>query len=256
MAAHIHQFLCLKDNFGVLIHDPETGRTACVDAPEAAPILAALAEKGWTLTDILITHHHADHTQGIPALKASYREARVVGPAKEADRIGSLDLALGEGDIVAVGTLAARVIAVPGHTSGHIAYHFEAEDVLFAGDTLFALGCGRPFEEPPRVLFHSLMKLARLRGETQVYCGHEYTLSNARFAVAVDGGNAMVTARAAEVERLVAEGIFTLPTTIALERATNPFLRAEERDLKDALGMPDADAVDVFATLRERKNRA
>jgi hydroxyacylglutathione hydrolase len=255
MTAHIHQFLCLKDNFGVLIHDPETSRTACVDAPEAAPILTALAEKGWDLTEILITHHHADHTQGIPALKAKYPKARVVGPNKEAAKIGALDLSLGEGDYVAVGSLTARVIEVPGHTSGHIAYHFEDEDVLFAGDTLFALGCGRPFEEPPRVLFHSLMKLARLRGETQVYCGHEYTLSNARFALAVDGGNAMVKARAAEVERLVAAGAFTLPTTIALERATNPFLRAEDEDLKEAVGMPDADEVDVFTYLRERKNR-
>ncbi|WP_158809654.1 hydroxyacylglutathione hydrolase [Beijerinckia sp. L45] len=255
MIAHIHQFLCLSDNFGVLIHDPETRRTASIDAPDAGPILKALADKDWELTDILVTHHHADHTQGIPGLKAKFPDVRIVGPAKEADKIGCLDVAVGEADYVHVGALKAAVIEVPGHTAGHIAYHFEAHDILFAGDTLFALGCGRPFEAPPRVLFHSLMKLARLRGETQVYCGHEYTLSNARFALSVDGSNALLQERVAEIESLVAAGAFTLPTTIALERATNPFLRADEESLKQSIGMANADDVDVFTELRERKNR-
>jgi hydroxyacylglutathione hydrolase len=256
MVAHIHQFLCLSDNFGVLIHDPETRRTAAIDAPDAAPIIEALAAKEWNLTDILVTHHHADHTQGIPGLKAKFPEARIVGPAKEADKIGCLDVAVGETDFVEVGALKAAVIEVPGHTAGHVAYHFEAHDILFAGDTLFALGCGRPFEAPPHVLFRSLMKLARLRGETQVYCGHEYTLSNARFALSIDGANEMLKERVAEIERLVAAGSFTLPTTIALERATNPFLRADEESLKAAIGMANADGVEVFAALRERKNRS
>ena len=256
MTAQIHQFLCLSDNFGVLLHDPETRRTATIDAPEAGPILEALACKGWELTDILVTHHHADHTQGIPALKAKYPGARIAGPAKEADKIGCLDVLLNEGDSVHVGALEAEIIEVPGHTAGHIAFYFEDEDVLFAGDTLFALGCGRPFEAPPAVLFHSLMKLARLRGETQVYCGHEYTLSNARFAVSVDGANTLLRERAAEIERLRAAKAFTLPTTIAIERATNPFLRADDPSLKAALGMADADATEVFAALRERKNRS
>ena len=255
MAAHVHQFLCLTDNYGVLVHDPETRRTAAIDAPDATAVLHALEETGWALTDILVTHHHADHTQGLPKLKELYPNVRVTGPAKEADTIGLLDVALREGDAVSVGTLEARVLEVPGHTLGHIAYLFDADALLFAGDTLFALGCGRPFETPPAVLHQSLTKLARLPGSTAVYCGHEYTLSNARFALTVDGGNALLVERAKEIERLRAINAFTLPTTIALERATNPFLRADEADVKTALGMPDADPVDVFAALRERKNR-
>lgn len=256
MVARVHQFLCLSDNYGVLIRDPETRRTASIDAPDAAPILAALEETGWELTDILITHHHADHTQGIPGLKAAFPDAKLVGPAAEQDRIGALDQAVGEGDRVAVGALEARVIDVPGHTKGHIAYYFERDGILFAGDTLFALGCGRPFETPPRVLYHSLMKLARLPGYVQVYCGHEYTASNARFALSVDGGNTILAERAKGIEATRAAGAFTLPTTISIERATNPFLRAEEPDLRASLGMPNADAVEVFTELRERKNRS
>ena len=255
MRARVHQFMCLSDNYGVLLHDPDTRKTATIDAPEAAPILAALKETGWELTDILVTHHHADHTQGIAALKEAYPEARIVGPAKEASKIGKLDVALAEGDFVKVGGLKASVIEVPGHTLGHIAYYFKANELLFAGDTLFALGCGRPFEAPARVLYSSLLKLARLPGCVEVYCGHEYTLSNAKFALAVDGDNELLIARAAEIERLRAAGEFTLPTTISLERATNPFLRADEPEVKAAMGLPDADAVDVFAALRERKNR-
>ena len=256
MGAQVYQFMCLSDNYGVLLHDPETRRTATIDAPDAAPILAALDAKGWALTDILVTHHHADHTQGIPALKARFPDARIVGPASEEAKIGKLDQAVGEGDHVRVGALEAEVIETPGHTAGHIVYYFAAEELLFAGDTLFALGCGRPFEAPPRVLRHSLMKLARLPGCVQVYCGHEYTQSNARFALTVDGGNALLVSRAAEIETLRGAKAFTLPTTIAIERATNPFLRSDEPDLKAALGMPDADAITVFAELRERKNRS
>src|SRR6516165_6041080 len=255
MAAHIHQFMCLKDNFGVLVHDPEKRRTASIDAPEAEPILAALAAKDWELTDILVTHHHHDHVGGIPGLKARFPRARVVGPAKEAAKIGLLDLEVGEGDGVHVGALEAMVIEVPGHTSGHIVYWFEQEDLLFAGDTLFAMGCGRGFEEPASVLFHSLMKLAALPGETQVYCGHEYTLGNARFARAVDPDNAILQKRAEAVARLREAGEFTLPTTIAMERATNPFLRSNEPAIKARLDMPEAEPVAVFAELRERKNR-
>ena len=255
MAAHVHQFLCLSDNYGVLIHDPETRATATIDVPEAAPVLKALEEKGWELTDILVTHHHADHTQGIGEVKTRYPNARIAGPAKEEAKIGKLDLALAEGDYVTVGALKAKVLETPGHTSGHIVYWFEAEDLLFAGDTLFALGCGRPFEEPPRVLYHSLMKLARLPGSIEVYCGHEYTQSNAKFAMAVDGGNDLLVERAAAIDALRSEGRSTLPTTISIERATNPFLRADEPDFKAAMGMADADGEDVFAVLRERKNR-
>ena len=261
MPAHVHQFMCLSDNFGVLVHDPETRRTATIDAPEPGPILAALEAKGWELTDILVTHHHADHVQGLAALKARFPDVRIVGPAKEAGKIKAtgkidrLDAELGEGDRVSVGRLEAQVIEVPGHTSGHIAFHFADEDLLFAGDTLFALGCGRCFEEKPAVMHHSLMKLARLPGSTQVYCGHEYTQSNARFARQVDPGNDLLAERAAEIDRMREADIATLPTTIALEQATNPFLRADDTGIRQALGMAEADEVDVFSELRERKNR-
>jgi hydroxyacylglutathione hydrolase len=255
MTAHIHQFLCLKDNFGVLIHDPATRATAAVDAPDGAPILAALAARGWQLTDILITHHHFDHVQGVAGLKAAFPRARVTGPAKEAAKIGHLDLVIGEGSDVRIGELATAALEVPGHTSGHVAYWFEKENILFSGDTLFAMGCGRGFEEPPGVLYESLMKLAALPSETQVYCGHEYTLANARFALTVDPHNATLRERAAEVARLREEGKLTLPTTIAIELATNPFLRADDRGIQASLGMSGADPAEVFAELRARKNR-
>ena len=255
MAAEINQFLCLRDNFGVLLHDTLTGKTASIDAPEAAPILAVLSAKRWTLSHILITHHHTDHTQGVAELKARFPAAIVVGPAKEATKIGSLDILVREGDEVRVGGLEARIIEVPGHTSGHIAYWFASEKILFTGDTLFALGCGRPFEEPASVLFGSLMKIAALPEDTQFYCGHEYTLSNARFALSVDPSNLLLKERAAEISRLRQSGEFTLPSTIGAELATNPFLRVGGPDIQRALGMGGADPEVVFAELRERKNR-
>ncbi|MCI0599344.1 MAG: hydroxyacylglutathione hydrolase [Beijerinckiaceae bacterium] len=255
MAAQIRQFLCLKDNFGVLLHDPATRATAAIDAPEAAPILQALAAADWELTDILITHHHFDHVQGIPGLKSQFPRARVTGPAKEARKIGSIDVKVSEGSRVSAGTLDASVIEVPGHTSGHVAYLFAAEAILFAGDTLFAMGCGRGFEEPPAVLYNSLMKLAALPGDTQVYCGHEYTLANARFALTVDVSNELLKERARKVTRQREAGEFTLPATIAIELATNPFLRADDPAIQTTLGMAGGDPAAVFAELRNRKNR-
>lgn len=255
MALQVHQFICLSDNFGLLIHDPATGATATIDAPEAAPILAALAEKGWTLTDILVTHHHPDHIQGIPELKAKFPQARVVGAKADAHRIPGLDAQVVEGDEVAVGSGRARVIETPGHTTGHIAYHFGDDALLFAGDTLFALGCGRAFEAPAPVLYGSLEKLAALPEETRVYCGHEYTLSNAKFALTVDPGNVELARRAADISALRAAGRFTLPTTIGVELATNPFLRAADPGVQAAVGMSGKPAAEVFTELRERKNR-
>ncbi|GAC1334438.1 MAG: hydroxyacylglutathione hydrolase [Beijerinckiaceae bacterium] len=255
MSVHIHQFGCLADNYGVLIHDSVTGATAAIDAPEAAPILAALEANHWKLSDILVTHHHADHVQGIPGLKAKFPDARIVGPKQEASRISGIALEVGEGDVVKVGDIDFTIIETPGHTAGHIAYHAESEELLFAGDTLFALGCGRVFETPMATMYHSLMKLAALPGETQVYCGHEYTLSNARFALTVDPDNNLLAERAAEVEEMRKQGRPTVPTTITLETATNPFLRAEDRGVQQALGMAAADPVEVFTELRERKNK-
>ena len=259
MTLHVHMFACLDDNYGALLHDSDTGATATVDAPDGAQVLAALDAKGWTLTDILVTHHHADHVQGIPILKARFPKARIVAPAKEAARIGTaaapVDLKVSGGDSVRVGNAEAVVIETPGHTAGHIVYHFPEDNLLFAGDTLFSLGCGRVLETPMAVMWDSLSKLAQLPGDTQVYCGHEYTQSNAKFALGVEPGNALLVERAARVDALRAEGKPTLPTTIALELDTNPFLRAEEAAVQAAAGMKGADPAIVFAELRERKNR-
>ena len=255
MTTTVHQFLCLTDNYGVLVHDSATGATAAIDAPDAEPILAALAERGWTLTDALITHHHADHVQGMPRLKERYPAVKVWGPAKEASRIPFLDVLLAEGDVARFGSLEAQVIETPGHTLGHVAYHFDRDAIAFCGDTLFSLGCGRAFETPYAVLWSSLVKLAALPGETRVYCGHEYTEANARFALTIEPTNPALVARAEEVRRLRAEKRPTLPTTIAAELAANPFLRAEEPSVQAAVGMPGADPAAVFAEIRSRKDR-
>lgn len=256
MKASVHQFLCLKDNYGVLLHDASTGATAAIDAPDDRAVLAALDETGWILSDILVTHHHADHTQGIPGLKARFPDARVVAPAKEADRISGVTETVGEGDVASVGSLQAKVMETPGHTAGHVVYWFEDQDLLFAGDTLFALGCGRVLETALPVMLTSLLKLTRLPIETQVYCGHEYTQANARFALTVDPDNDLLRRRSQEIDALREAGKPTLPTTIAVEMATNPFLRAGDPSVQKALGMPGADPTAVFVEMRERKNRA
>ena len=255
MTISIHQYLCLNDNYGALVHDSATGATACVDVPDAAPTLAALAEQGWNLTDILITHHHADHIQGVPDLKAKFPNAKIWGPAKDAARIPFLDHKVKEGDTVRVGALEAKVIETPGHTLGHIAYHFEQDQVAFCGDTLFSLGCGRVFETPLAVMWNSLAKLAALPGETQIYCGHEYTEANGRFAITIEPGNPVLKARIEDIARLRAGRAPTLPTTIAAELAANPFLRVEEPAIQAAVGMAGAAPAAVFGELRARKDR-
>jgi hydroxyacylglutathione hydrolase len=256
MTTHVHQFMCLQDNFGVLIHDSRSGATAAIDAPDAAKVIAAAAARGWELTDLLITHHHADHTQGIPGLKARFPELRIAGPAKEASRIGALDTLLHEGDYAHVGEIAALVLETPGHTAGHVCYWFEEDEIAFCGDTLFALGCGRVLETPLNVMWDSLVKLAdRLPGETDIYCGHEYTQANARFAMTIEPDNVVLEDRAADIARRRAAGEATLPTTMSLELASNPFLRAEEPQIQAALGMSGADPAAVFAEIRTRKDR-
>jgi hydroxyacylglutathione hydrolase len=255
MTMSVHQFLCLTDNYGALVHDSTTGTTACVDAPEARPIFAALAERGWTLSDVLITHHHADHIQGVPELKAKFPNLKVWGPAKDAARIPLLTHPVHEGDTARIGALGAKVIETPGHTLGHIAYHFAEDEIAFCGDTLFSLGCGRAFETPYAVLWSSLMKLAAFPGQTQLYCGHEYTEANGRFAATIEPDNPPLKARIEEVARLRAARRPTLPTTVAAELAANPFLRAEEPAVQAAVGMQGADPAAVFAELRARKDR-
>ncbi len=255
MAALVYQYPCLSDNFGVLVHDPATGRTAAIDVPEAEPTLKALALKGWTLSDILVTHRHADHVQGIPDVKKRFPDARVVAPAGEADRVPLVDLKVKEGDIVMVGGLEARVVETPGHTIGHIVYYFEADKLLFAGDTLFSIGCGRVMEAPMAVMWNSLEKLIALPEDTQVYCGHEYTIANAKFALTIEPGNALLKQHLEKAQAMIAAGRATLPTTMGLELAINPFLRAQSAEVQKTVGLVGKSAADVFAEVRERKNR-
>jgi hydroxyacylglutathione hydrolase len=254
MALEIHQFLIGSDNFGVLLHDPATGKTASIDAGEEAPIMAALTEKGWRLTDILVTHHHGDHIAALSQLKARF-DAHVVGALADQHRIAGIDLAVSEGDQFSFGSFQFDVIETPGHTVGHIAFYCAAEAVLFAGDTLFSMGCGRLFEGTPQQMWSSLSKLATLPDATKLYCGHEYTLPNAKFALRFDADNPALQTRATEVEALRARGAFTIPSTIGLEKATNPFLRAGDPALARAVGLVGHPAVDVFAALREAKNK-
>lgn len=251
----IHQFAILDDNYGVLIHDPATGATASIDAADADDIAAQLALKGWQLTHILVTHHHVDHTGGIKDLKSA-TGCLIVGPKGEASKIPGLDEAVGDGDLFKFGNLEIEVIATPGHTLGHIAYHIPAARVAFVGDTLFALGCGRVFEGTPQIMHSSLRKLAALPGHTAIYCGHEYTLSNGRFALSIEPDNAALVQRMKEVEALRAAGKPTVPTTIETELATNPFLRAHVPAIQARLGMTGAPPWQVFAEIRERKNKA
>lgn len=254
MSALTHLFLCLKDNFGVLLHDPASGATAAIDAPEAAPVEAALETTGWRLTDILVTHHHGDHTAGIAELKTRHG-CRVVGPRDEAARIPAIDVQVGEGDVVAVGALAARVIDTPGHTAGHITYWLDRDKLAFAGDTLFSIGCGRVIEGTPTMMWQSLLKLRALPDDTRVYCGHEYTDANIRFALTIEPGNKALRERAEEVKRQLAAGQPTIPTTIAAEKRANPFLRADLPEVAAAVGLAGRPAHEVFTEIRERKNR-
>jgi hydroxyacylglutathione hydrolase len=254
MTAQIRLFTCLKDNYGVLLHDPATGATAAIDAPESAPIEAALNATGWKLSDILVTHHHGDHTAGIPDLKQRYG-CRVVAPRNEAARIPLVDVQVGEDDSVSVGGIAARVMETPGHTLGHIAYWFEGEKVAFVGDTLFSIGCGRVIEGTPQMMWQSLLKLRGLPDDTKIYCGHEYTEANLRFARSIEPDNKLLAARELEVKKLTARNAPTIPTLMGDEKAENPFLRADSPELAAAVGMTGKPAVEVFTAIRERKNK-
>jgi hydroxyacylglutathione hydrolase len=249
----IHQIPCLEDNYGYLVHDAGSNLTATVDTPSAAAILEALALKGWRLDYILNTHHHDDHAGGNLELKAK-TDCRIVGPKADAARIPGIDIALGEGDRFALGSHRATVLDTPGHTRGHIVFVFADDHAAFVGDTLFAMGCGRLFEGTPAQMWDSLQKLLRLPDETRVYCAHEYTQKNARFAVTVDPGNRELAERAAEVDRLRAMGLPTVPTTMGRERRTNPFLRPDDPGVRSAVGLAGAGPVEVFAELRRRRN--
>lgn len=228
--------------------------TASVDAPELDPILMATARRGWNITHIFTTHHHGDHVEANLALKERFG-CEIIGPVNEAVAIPGIDRTMGDGDSFDFGGRVINVIETPGHTAGHICYHFPEDKLLFAADTLFALGCGRLFERPAADMWHSLQKLMALPDDTRVYFGHEYTLSNARFALTVDPDNAELRSRASEIEALRAKGAFTIPTTIGLEKETNPFLRASDTSIRTRLAMQDASDEDVFAEIRRRKDQ-
>jgi hydroxyacylglutathione hydrolase len=253
MPAETRLFKCLSDNFGVLLHDPDTGATASIDAPEAAPVEEALKQTGWKLTDILVTHHHHDHTGGIAELKKKYK-CRVVGPAK-GKGIPGVDETVGEGDEIKVGNLTAKVIETPGHTLDHISYWFPKDHIAFVGDTLFSIGCGRVIEGNAEMMWRSLKKLRDLPNETQIYCGHEYTKANVKFALTVDADNPVLEARAVQVDQQLAEGEPTIPVTIGDEKLANPFLRADVPDLAVDIGMAGKPAAEVFAEIRGRKDK-
>lgn len=251
----IHQFPCLESNYGVLVRDPTTNQVASIDAPVAAQVRDALKDKGWTLTHILTTHYHWDHTDGNLELK-SETGCTIVGPRGEADKVPGIDEQVGEGDTFKFGTFEVKVLETPGHTAGHVVYWIPKAEVAFVGDTLFAMGCGRVNEGTMAEMWGGIEKLTRLPAQTILYCGHEYTLDNAKFALTIEPGNAMLQARMKQVEALRADGKPTLPTKLSDELATNPFIRVNSPEIRRTLGMENAGDAEVFGEIRERKNRA
>jgi hydroxyacylglutathione hydrolase len=240
MPVEILRIPVLSDNYIWLMHDPDSAETVVIDPAVAEPVLEAAATRGWRITQIWNTHWHPDHVGGNAAIKAA-TGCVITGPAAESDRITTLDVEVGEGDVVRIGAITAEVIAVPAHTDGHIAYHLPEEKVAFVGDTLFAMGCGRLFEGTAEQMFANMQRLAALPGETTVYCAHEYTQSNGRYALVAEPDNQAIADRVVQVNAARAAGEATVPTTIALERATNPFMRSrdavelgERRAAKDA----------------------
>lgn len=249
----VHQFPCLQDNYGFILRDSASGQVAAVDTPDAGAIAAELEQRGWSLDVIMNTHHHPDHAGGNLALKERYG-CRIVGPRLEAATIPGLDELLDEGDVFALGESRATVHETPGHTLGHIVYHFADDGIAFVGDTLFSMGCGRLFEGTPAQMWSSMQKLLAWPDDTTMYCAHEYTQANARFALSVEPENQALLARVAEVDALRERGEPTVPMRMAVERATNPFLRPDSADLQSTLGLPSNDLVAVFAETRRRKD--
>lgn len=253
MPLKFETFPCLSDNYGYLAHDIETGKTASIDAPDAQAIDAMLINKGWTLSDIFITHHHADHTDGIAALKEKYG-AHVTGPRGEAAKINGLDRLVEEGDVLELGATKFETIATPGHTLGHICFFDVAGKNLFSADALFNLGCGRMFEGQPEPMWEGLAKLRRLPDETTVYCGHEYSQANAAFALSVDPSNQELQKLADEIANAHAQNQPTVPFNLGRNKSTNPFLRADDPAIAAAMNSSSTDAAKVFGALRRAKD--
>jgi hydroxyacylglutathione hydrolase len=250
----IHKFLCRDDNYGVLVHDHLTGTTMSIDAPEASSVVSNLKKRGWQLTHILTTHHHGDHVDGNLELKSEYG-CRVIGPEVEKEQIPGISKTVKGGDTFEIAKRKVKVYDCPGHTKGHIAFHFPDDYVLFAGDTLFAMGCGRVIEGTMEQMYHSVNQFSKLHAITSVFVGHEYTLSNARFALSVEPNNRQLESRAEVVRNQREKDEMTCPTTIGDELKTNPFMRCNSKEIRERLGLIDATDAAVFAELRERKNR-
>jgi hydroxyacylglutathione hydrolase len=250
-ALEIELVPCLRDNYAYLVHDRDAGLTAIVDPSEPEPVRKALAGRGWKLTHILNTHHHFDHTGGNVPLKEAFG-AKVVGPEKDRDRIPGIDVGVDEQSGWTFGGRSVRVLEIPAHTRAHIA--FVVDDAAFTGDTLFAMGCGRLFEGTPAMMWTSLSKLMRLPDATRVYCGHEYTLNNGRFALTLEPENQELAVRMRAVESARARNAPTIPSTIGLEKKTNPFLRPDSPEIRQSLNLTSADDVAVFAEMRKRKD--
>jgi hydroxyacylglutathione hydrolase len=253
LALIVDVFPARSDNFGYLVHDEATGRTAAIDAPEAAAIRTALEHRGWTLTDIFITHHHIDHVEAIAELKAAFG-TRVVGPAAEADKIEGLDELVKDGDTVTLGDTSFAVMETPGHTLGHIVFYNAAGGHLFSADALFSLGVGRMFEGTPGPMWEGVKRLRDLPDETLVYCGHEYTESNARFALSIDPDNEALKARAAEVTALRKAARPTIPFNLGEDKKANPFMRADAPELARHYGLEGAEPGEIFAAIRKGKD--
>lgn len=247
----IHQFPCLNDNYGFLLHDPESGETICIDTPDAEVYLREAAAKGWRITQIWNTHWHPDHAGGNAAIKAA-TGCTIVAPRRDAAKIEGVDRTVANGDTVQLGGWMADVIDVGGHTLGHVAYHLPQAGVAFVGDSLFALGCGRMFEGTPQQFWASLSRLKALPPETALYCAHEYTQSNARFALHADPDNIELQLYAREIDERRARGEPTVPTQLTRELATNPFLRADQEGMRNRWG--GLDPVETFARLRAAKD--
>ena len=253
MTLEIVTVACLSDNYAFLAHDTQTGDTAVVDVPEATPILRALDERGWTASQVLLTHHHPDHVQGLPQLLAKH-PAKVTGAAADAHRMPPLDTQVREGDTVTIGRFSGDVLDVSGHTVGHIAFHFADAAVMFTGASLMAMGCGRVFEGTKPQMWGSLQKLAALPPDTLVCSGHEYTEANARFALTVDPSNPALILRVEEISSARQAGKYTVPSMLRQELDTNPFLRPDNPEIQAHLGMTGAPVADVFTEIRTRKD--
>lgn len=245
---------CLSDNYAFLLREKKTGAVALIDVPEAAPIIAELDARGWTLSQIWLTHHHNDHIDGLPDLLA-HSPAPVYGARADAHRLPDLDTALSEGDTFTLGESRVEVVDVSGHTIGHIAFYVAAAQAAFTADSLMALGCGRLFEGTPAQMHASFEKLAAWPDDTHICSGHEYTAANAKFALSVDPDNAALQQRARDITKARADGRFTVPSTMGLERATNPYLRTYDASLRRTLDMQDATDQEVFTEVRHRKDQ-